>query len=105
MYEAYKLHLLDLGRENIMQNRGNLYVASAGRVICLRKSDGKELWRTKLPKLFKDITTILVEDETIFAATQGELFALNPKTGNVDWQMPLKAGAGVCILGSDAPSA
>ena len=86
-----------------MQDRGNMYVAVPGRVICLRKRDGKELWRTKLPKWFKDITTILVEEDAIFAATQGEIFSLNPQTGNIDWHTRLKIG-GVCILGSDSPA-
>lgn len=84
-----------------MLDRSNLYVGVGGRVICLRKSDGKEIWRTRLPKR-SDITTILVEKEEVFAASSGTVFALNSKTGDIHWQRPLKAGGRVSILGNEA---
>ena len=84
-----------------MLDRGNLYVGVGGRVTCLRKSDGKELWRTRLPKR-SDITTILVENEKVFAASSGIVFALSAKTGDIQWQSVLKAGGRVCILGNEA---
>ncbi len=84
-----------------MLDRGNLYVGVGGRVTCLRKSDGKEIWRTKLPKR-SDITTILVENEKVFAASSGIVFALNSKTGDIQWQSRIKAGWQVTILGNEA---
>ena len=84
-----------------MLDRGNLYVGVGGRVICLRKSDGKEIWRTRLPRR-SDITTILVEKEEVFAASSGIVYALSSKTGDIRWQRPLKAGGRVCILGNEA---
>lgn len=84
-----------------MVDRDNLYVGVGGRVICLRKRDGKEIWRTKLPKR-SDITTILVENEKVFAASSGIVFALSSETGDIQWQNPLKAGGRVCILGNEA---
>ncbi len=84
-----------------MSNRGNLYVGVSGRVVCLRKSDGKELWRTKLPN-HSGITTILVEQDIVFAATSGIVFALNSRTGDIQWQNNLKASGRVCILGHEA---
>ncbi|MCY3884519.1 MAG: PQQ-binding-like beta-propeller repeat protein [Gammaproteobacteria bacterium] len=84
-----------------MWDRGNLYVGASGRVICLRKRDGKELWRAKLPK-HSDITTILVEQQIVFAATSGIVFALNSRTGDIQWQNNLKASGRVCILGNEA---
>lgn len=84
-----------------MVDRDNLYVGVGGRVICLRKCDGKEIWRTRLPKR-SDITTILVEKEEVFAASSGTVFALSSKTGDIQWQRPLKAGGRVCILGNEA---
>lgn len=81
-----------------MQDRNNLYVASHGRVICIQK-------RTKLLKWGGDITTILVESDIVYAAARGEIFALNPDSGDIHWRKPMKAGGGVCILGSDSPAA
>lgn len=84
-----------------MSSQGYLYVGVRGRVVCLRKSDGKEIWRTKLPK-HTDITTVLVEQEIVFAATSGIVFALNSRTGVIQWQNNLKASGRVCILGNEA---
>lgn len=85
-----------------MQDRDNLYVASHGRVICIQKRTGKELWRTKLLRWGGDITTILVESDVVYAAARGEIFALNPDSGAIHWRKPMKAGGGVCILASDS---
>lgn len=87
-----------------MQGRGSLFVAIGGQVICIRKQDGKELWRTRL-KRFSGSTTLLVEKDAIFAAARGELFALNPKTGSINWNVPLGLGGNVCILGSQSEAA
>lgn len=55
-----------------MQGRGSIFVAIGGQVICIRKLDGKELWRTRL-KRFSGTTTLLVEEDAIFAAARGEI--------------------------------
>ncbi len=84
-----------------MQDRGNLFAGIGRWVICVGKHDGKELWRTKLSKR-SHITTILVEKESVFAAAAGIVYALDPRSGDIKWQSPLKAGRGVCILGNES---
>ena len=84
-----------------MQDRGNLYAGISRWVICVRKQDGKELWRTKLPKR-SSITTILIEEESVFAAAAGIVYAMNPRSGDIRWQSALGVGRGVCILGNES---
>ena len=82
-------------------SRNHMYIGIKGHVVCLRRTDGTEVWRQKLRG--SNITTLLVQDSEIFASTLGYLYALQADTGHIKWENPLKGmGMGVCILGVDA---
>ncbi|HYW42100.1 MAG TPA: PQQ-binding-like beta-propeller repeat protein [Bryobacteraceae bacterium] len=63
------------------------FIGIAGTVVALDRSTGSELWRSKLGGDFVNVT---LQDGDLYAAAKGELFCLDPATGNVRWQNPLK---------------
>lgn len=88
-----------------MADSDQLFIGINGRVVCLRRRSGRELWRTKL-KRGSNITTLVVENDTVYAASSGYLHALERHNGRVKWTNDLKKlGFGVIILGSSMQSA
>ena len=82
-----------------MRNDDMILVGIRGHVVCVRKSDGSELWRTHLRG---SGTTSVVRDEgTAFAATRGHVYALNVNDGAIRWVNGLpRLGYGACTMGS-----
>lgn len=76
-----------------------LYLGIKGHVVCVRKEDGKELWRT--PLAGRGFTNVVVEPDGIFAYTRGILYSLNADSGTILWQNELpRLGFDTCIIGS-----
>ena len=76
-----------------------LYLGIKGHVVCLRKEDGKELWRTSLKG--RGFTNVVVEPDGVFAYSRGILYALNADSGSVLWQNELPGlGFDACTIGS-----
>ncbi len=66
---------------------GLLYIGIAGTVLAIDRASGKEVWRVKLKGDFVNVT---LDREGLFAAAHGELYCLDPATGDVRWHNPLK---------------
>ena len=83
-----------------------ILVATQGLVVALRKSDGIELWRTRLPGM-AFFVTILVDPPHAFAHTRGELHCLDLASGHIIWTNNLPSTgynlASLAITGSSAP--
>ena len=93
-----------------------LYLGISGHVVCIRKSDGEELWRTLLYTLRKSFFTkkskrsynlhahvnVVVEPDGIYAYTLGTLYALEPNTGAISWcnELPEIKDSDFCTIGS-----
>ena len=76
-----------------------LIVGIKGHVVCVRKSDGIEQWRTRLRG--SDTTGVVRDDDTVFAATKGHVYALNASDGVIRWVNDLpRLGYGACTMGS-----
>ena len=76
-----------------------LLVGIKGHVVCVRKSDGAEMWRTHLRG--SGTTSIVRDEDTAFAATRGHVYALNLIDGAIRWVNNLpKLGYGACTMGS-----
>lgn len=76
-----------------------LFVGIKHSVIALDQRDGTEVWRTKLKG--SSFVTVLWDGEALCAASQGEVFRLDPATGAVLWQNPMKGlGLGLVSLAS-----
>lgn len=76
-----------------------LYIGTHGHVTAVRKTSGRRVWSTSLPKTGYDLVTLLIEDGQLFAVSKGYLFALDPQTGRVLWTNGLKGlGHGFATL-------
>ncbi len=77
----------------------DLFIAIRDCVVRIRKSDGLEVWRTKLPKRPSTLVTIAVERDGLYASSAGELYRLDPKTGTILWTNKLpKLGHGAALI-------
>ena len=83
----------------INRSTDHLYLGIRGHVVCIRKHDGQEQWRTKLKG--SDLTCVVVEPDAIYAATRGHLYALDARTGDIRWVNELpRLGFGTPIIAS-----
>lgn len=82
-----------------------LYVGIKHHVFAFDRKTGVEAWRTVLPARYKSSTTavnVFCDAEGLFASCAGEIFALDPRTGALLWNDPMKGmGTGVAIFASD----
>ena len=60
-----------------------IYIGIAGT-----GATGTEVWRSELKG--NDFVNVSLQDGDLFATAKGELFCLDPSTGNIRWQNPLK---------------
>lgn len=82
-----------------MSSDAVLFVGIKGHVVCVRKSDGVELWRTHLRG--SATTSVIRDEDTVFAATKGHIYALNISDGAIRWVNDLpRLGYGACTMGS-----
>jgi outer membrane protein assembly factor BamB len=65
-----------------------VFIGIAGTVLALNRSTGQEVWRAELKG--SDFVNIALQDGDLYATAKGELFCLDPTTGNIRWQNPLK---------------
>lgn len=76
-----------------------LFVGIQNVVVALRRRDGVELWRTKLKS--GGFVTVLWDGESLFAASNGEVFCLDPVGGSIVWHNRMKGlGTGIVSLAS-----
>lgn len=82
-----------------------LYVGIKSHVIAFDRKTGAEVWRTKLPAKYStasDFVNVLRDTEGLFATAGGEVFALEPRSGEVLWKDELKKlGTGLVTLATD----
>jgi len=80
-----------------------IYLGIRGSVIALNSANGEQLWATKLTG--SDFVNVVLDGSNLFAATHGEIFCLEPRSGVIRWHNPLKGyGWGlVSIAGEGMP--
>ena len=85
--------------------RSLLYIGIKSFVVALDRTSGAEVWRTQLPAKYRNsamLLSVLHDGEGLFATLAGELFALNPKTGELLWHEPFKGlGTGFITMTSE----
>jgi outer membrane protein assembly factor BamB len=68
-----------------------IYLGVKAHVVAVNKTDGTELWRTKLKGRLGDrFVTLFVEEARVYAHTYGELFCLDAATGGILWRNRLE---------------
>jgi outer membrane protein assembly factor BamB len=85
--------------------RSLLFVGIKSFVVALDRASGAEVWRTQLPAKYRNsamLLSVMYDGDTIFASFAGEVFALNPKTGELLWHEPFKGlGTGFVTIASE----
>lgn len=85
--------------------RSLLFVGIKSAVIAVDRATGAEVWRTLLPAKYKSsamLVSVLFDGDGLFASIAGEVFALNPKTGELVWHEPFKGlGTGFVTIASE----
>jgi outer membrane protein assembly factor BamB len=82
-----------------------VYVGIKHHVLAFDRKSGAAVWTTALPAKYKSSSSFVhvVRDTAgLFATFAGELFALDPKSGKLLWQEPLKGyGTGLVTIATD----
>lgn len=63
---------------------------SSDKVYSLNKTDGTQQWETDIPALGRGAPTLV--DGTLYVPRQGELYALDASTGNIQWSFETDGG-------------
>ena len=75
-----------------------VFVGIGGAVVALDRATGQEVWRAKLSS---DFVNVVLDEGELYAATKGELFCMDPTSGQVRWHNPLKGlGRGLVTIAS-----
>lgn len=75
-----------------------IFVGIKNSVIAVDARTGDEVWRAKLKGSF---VTVLWDGEFLVAATNGEVFGLDPRDGTIIWHNQMKGlGLGFVSLAS-----
>jgi outer membrane protein assembly factor BamB len=76
-----------------------VFVGIKNSVVALDDHSGLEIWRTQLRG--SDYVTVLWDGSALFAANSGEVWRLNPLTGELIWHNGLKGlGRGLVTIAS-----
>ncbi len=82
-----------------------VYVGLKSQVVAFDRKTGQEVWRTPLPARYKSsgsLVNVVRDAEGLFASFAGEIFALDPRTGTLLWNDPLKGlGTGMATIATD----
>jgi len=78
-----------------------IYIGIKGSVVALDRATGAKAWSTHLKS--NGFVNVLLENGRLFALSAGEVFCLNPLTGDGIWHNPLKGfGLGLATMTTDA---
>ena len=78
-----------------------LYLGIGGYAVAVNRLTGEEIWRRKLKN--QTYVTIYSDGESVYAGCSGELFCLDPATGEIRWHNKLpRLGQGlICLSGAN----
>jgi outer membrane protein assembly factor BamB len=77
-----------------------IYLGVKGSVIALNPANGEQLWAASLKS--SDFVNVVLDGNSLYAATRGEIFCLDPQTGAIRWHNPLKGyGLGLVSIAGE----
>ena len=78
-----------------------MYIGIKGTVLAVDRRTGAEQWRTHLKG--SDFVNVVLDADALFATARGELFCLDPATGQIRWNNPLTGmGWGLVTTAGDS---
>jgi len=78
-----------------------VFIGIRGSVVALNCATGEQVWATHLKAA--DFVNVALQNEVVLAATSGEVFSLDPFTGDARWHNPLKGfGCGLATMATAA---
>jgi hypothetical protein len=83
-----------------MKTSDLVFVGIKGSVVALNRATGEQVWTTYLKG--SDFVNVVLEKEVVLASCYGEIFCLDPLTGNGLWDNPLKGfGRGLATIATE----
>ena len=81
-----------------------IFIGMRGHVLALDRHSGNEIWRTHLKSC--QFVNVSLDGPDLFATTVGEIFCLDPTTGRLLWNNPLRGmGYGLICIASASSQA
>ena len=83
-----------------MKTSDLVFIGIKGSVIALNRATGQQEWATHLKG--SDFVNVVLLDGAVLAACCGEIYCLDPFTGNALWHNPLKGfGTGLATFATE----
>ena len=77
-----------------------MFIGIRGSVVALNRATGEQVWATHLKGW--SFVNVVVEDQRVYASCYGEIFCLDPLTGNALWHNSLKGfGTGLVTIATE----
>ncbi|MGA2176167.1 MAG: PQQ-binding-like beta-propeller repeat protein [Verrucomicrobiota bacterium] len=79
------------------QSSDLVFIGINGSVVALNCASGAQAWATDLKGV--GFVNVVLQNDALLASCDGEIFCLDPLTGNVRWHNPLKGfGTGLATI-------
>ena len=83
-----------------MKTSDLVFIGIKGSVVALNRATGERVWATHLKG--SDFVNVVLQEGAILASCYGEIFCLDPFTGEARWHNPLKGfGTGLATIATD----
>jgi outer membrane protein assembly factor BamB len=77
-----------------------VFVGIGRSVVALNRATGEQIWAARLKGY--DFVNVVLDGGNVFATCCGEIFCLDPLTGDVAWHNPLKGfGTGLATIATE----
>jgi outer membrane protein assembly factor BamB len=87
-------------KRHFMKSSELVFIGIKGSVVALNRATGDQVWVTHLKG--SDFVNVVVQNEAVLASCYGEIFCLDPLTGNARWHNPLKGfGRGLATIATE----
>jgi outer membrane protein assembly factor BamB len=81
-----------------------IYVGIKGTALALDRATGEEVWRTELKG--SDFVNLVLDGGDLLASARGEIFCLDPTSGEIRWNNPLRGlGWGLAAFAGSSTAA
>jgi outer membrane protein assembly factor BamB len=83
-----------------MKTSDLVFIGIKGSVVALNRATGGQVWATHLRG--SGFVNVVLQNEAVLASCDGEMFCLDPLTGNARWHNPLTGfGMGLATIATE----